>query len=409
MNLSVAGNSAIEALISNPMRSLLTMLGIIIGVSAVMVMMSMGEGAKREMEEQIASVGANMLTVSPGSISRGGRRGGRGSGRPFEESVVAEIENLPFVTAATGILNDPVTVVSESSNWSTTIEGGNVAYFEVNNWSLSEGRTFTEQEVRSGSSVVVLGPTVANELFPNGDALGQRIRLNSVPATVIGVLASKGAASMGMDRDDTIVAPLGMVRNRITGGSRWVPRHVERVQFLVEDGYDMTLAQEETAVKMREIRRIDPGEDDNFRFFNFADMIQQRAEQEQTMSMLLAFTASVALIVGGVGVMNIMLVSVTERTREIGLRMAIGARGGDILTQFLVEAITLCSFGGLVGIAIGWIGAYAAAEIGGWPFAVSPTMIGISLGAAAAIGIVFGFFPARRAAQLDPIQALRHD
>ncbi len=409
MNLSVAANSAIEALISNPMRSLLTMLGIIIGVAAVMVMMSMGEGAKREMEAQIASVGANMLTVSPGSISRGGRRGGRGSGRPFEESVVAEIESLPFVTAATGILNDPVTAVSESSNWSTSIEGGSAAYFEVNNWALSEGRAFTEQEVRSGSSVVVLGPTVANELFPGGDAIGQRIRLNSVPVTVIGVLASKGAASMGMDRDDTIVAPLGMVRNRITGGSRWVPRHVERVQFLVEDGYDMTLAQEETAVKMREIRRIDPGEDDDFRFFNFADMIQQRAEQEQTMSMLLAFTASVALIVGGVGVMNIMLVSVTERTREIGLRMAIGARGGDILTQFLVEAITLCSFGGLVGIAIGWVGAYAAAEIGGWPFAVSPTMIGISLGAAAAIGIVFGFFPARRAAQLDPIQALRHD
>ncbi len=409
MNLSVAGNSAIEALISNPMRSLLTMLGIIIGVAAVMVMMSMGEGAKREMEAQIASVGANMLTVSPGSISRGGRRGGRGSGRPFEESVVAEIESLPFVTAATGILNDPVTAVSESSNWSTSIEGGSAAYFEVNNWALSEGRAFTEQEVRSGSSVVVLGPTVANELFPGGDAIGQRIRLNSVPVTVIGVLATKGAASMGMDRDDTIVAPLGMVRNRITGGSRWVPRHVERVQFLVEDGYDMTLAQEETAVKMREIRRIDPGEDDDFRFFNFADMIQQRAEQEQTMSMLLAFTASVALIVGGVGVMNIMLVSVTERTREIGLRMAIGARGGDILTQFLVEAITLCSFGGLVGIAIGWVGAYAAAEIGGWPFAVSPTMIGISLGAAAAIGIVFGFFPARRAAQLDPIQALRHD
>ena len=176
MNLSVAGNSAIEALISNPMRSLLTMLGIIIGVAAVMVMMSMGEGAKREMEAQIASVGANMLTVSPGSISRGGRRGGRGSGRPFEESVVAEIESLPFVTAATGILNDPVTAVSESSNWSTSIEGGSAAYFEVNNWSLSEGRAFTEQEVRSGSSVVVLGPTVANELFPGGDAIGQPLR-----------------------------------------------------------------------------------------------------------------------------------------------------------------------------------------------------------------------------------------
>ncbi len=410
MNLSLAGNSAIEALISNPMRSLLTMLGIIIGVASVMVMMSIGEGAKKQMQEQIASVGTNMLTVSPGSINRGGRRGGRGSGRPFEESTIAEIEELPFVVAATGILNDSVTVVSDSANWSTSIEGGSAAYFEVNNWPIAEGRGFTEQEVRSGSTVVVLGATVHKELFPNGGGIGERIRLNSVPVTVIGVLSSKGAGGgFGQDRDDTIVGPLGMVRNRITGGSRWVPRHVNRIQFLVEDGYDMALAQEETAVKMREIRRIDPGEEDNFRFFNFADMIQQRAEQEQTMSMLLAFTAAVSLIVGGVGVMNIMLVSVTERTREIGLRMAIGARGGDILTQFLVEAITLCSFGGLVGMAIGWIGAYGFAQVGGWPFAVSPAMIGISLGAAAFVGIVFGFFPARRAAQLDPIQALRHD
>ena len=410
MNLSVAGNSAIEALISNPMRSLLTMLGIIIGVASVMVMMSIGEGAKRQMQEQIASVGTNMLTVMPGSVTRGGRRGGWGSGRPFEESVVKEIEELPFVVAATGILNDQVTVVSENANWSTSIEGGSASYFQVNNWPLAEGREFTEQEVRSGSTVVVLGQTVYKELFPNGGGIGERVRLNSVPVTVIGVLSSKGAGGgMGQDRDDTIVGPLGMVRNRITGGSRWVSRHVNRIQFLVEDGYDMQLAQEETATKMREIRRIDPGEDDDFRFFNFADMIQQRAEQEQTMSMLLAFTAAVSLIVGGVGVMNIMLVSVTERTREIGLRMAIGARGGDILTQFLVEAITLCTFGGLVGMAIGWIGAYAFAQVGGWPFAVSPAMIGISLGAAAFVGVVFGFFPARRAAQLDPIQALRHD
>ncbi len=410
MNISVAGTSAFEALISNPMRSLLTMLGIIIGVASVMVMMSIGEGAKKQLDEQIAAVGTNMLMVMPGSVDRGGRRMGRGSGRPFTDTDVSAIGELPFVDSATGILNGQVTVTSETTNWSTSIEGGNASYFEVNNWPVETGRAFSDAEVRSGATVVVIGQTVANELFPGMDPIDQRIRLNSVPVTIIGVLSSKGSSGgMGQDNDDKVVGPITMVRNRITGGSRWVSRHVNRIHFLVRDGYDMQQAQDETAVLMRDLRRVDAGDDDNFMFFNFADMISQRAEQEQTMSMLLAFTAAVSLIVGGVGVMNIMLVSVTERTREIGLRMAIGARGGDILTQFLVEAIVLCFFGGLVGMAIGWIGAYGFAQVGGWPFAVSPTMIGISLGAAAFVGVVFGFFPARRAAQLDPIQALRHD
>jgi len=214
---------------------------------------------------------------------------------------------------------------------------------------------------------------------------------------------------MGMDRDDTIVAPLGMVRNRITGGNRWVSRHVSRIQLLVQDGYDVMQAQEEVVTLMRERRRIEPGEQDNFAVVNFADMIKQRAAAAETMSMLLAFTAAVSLIVGGVGVMNIMLVSVTERTREIGLRMAIGARGGDILLQFLFEAIALCTLGGLIGMGLGWIGVFAYAHIANAPMMVSPIIIATALGAAASVGLIFGFFPARRAAQLDPIQALRHD
>jgi putative ABC transport system permease protein len=411
MRLGVATTSAIEALFSNPLRSLLTMLGIIIGVASVMVMMSIGEGARAQIDAQIASVGTNLLTLNPGGIQRGGRNQGGGSARPFAEADVTAIADLPFVEAATGVLSGSATAVSEDANWVTSIQGGGPDFFTVNNWTVSEGRLFTEQEAQSGSAVVVLGQTTVKNLFPNGNALGQRIRINSVPVEVVGILESKGQSGggMGQDRDDTIVGPLSMVRNRIVGGNRWVSRHVSRIQFLVREGYDITEAQDEVSQLMRERRRIGAGEQDNFSIFNFADMIKQRGAAMNTMSMLLAFTAAVSLIVGGVGVMNIMLVSVTERTREIGLRMAIGARGGDILIQFLVEAVVLCTLGGLIGMAIGWVGAYGAAQLGDWPMAVSPVIIGTALGAAASVGLIFGFFPARRAAQLDPIQALRHD
>lgn len=412
MKFSVATSSAAEALFSNPLRSLLTMLGIIIGVASVMVMMSIGEGAKAQIEAQISSVGTNVLTLQPGNMNRGGRNQGGGSGRPFSESDVTAMAELPFVKAATGVLSQQANAVSEEANWVTNIQGGGAGFFEVNNWRVEEGREFTAQEVQGGAAVAVLGKTAAANLFPAGGAIGQRIRVNSVPMEVIGILESKGQSGgggMGMDRDDTIIAPLSMVRNRITGGNRWVSRHVSRIQLLVQDGYDVLEAQEEVTSTMRERRRIQPGEQDNFMVVNFADMIKQRAAAAETMSMLLAFTAAVSLIVGGVGVMNIMLVSVTERTREIGLRMAIGARGGDILLQFLFEAIVLCTLGGLIGMAIGWIGVFAYAQITAAPMMVSPIIIATALGAAASVGLVFGFFPARRAAQLDPIQALRHD
>jgi putative ABC transport system permease protein len=412
MKVGVATSSAAEALFSNPMRSLLTMLGIIIGVASVMVMMSIGEGAKAQIEAQISSVGSNVLTLQPGNMNRGGRNQGGGSGRPFAEADVAAIAELPFVQAATGVLSQQANAVSEEANWVTNIQGGDAGYFEVNNWHVDEGREFTAQEVQSGAAVAVLGKTAATNLFPAGNAIGQRIRVNSVPIEIIGILESKGQSGgggMGMDRDDTMVSPLGMVRNRITGGNRWVSRHVSRIQLLVQDGYDVLQAQEEVTTLMRERRKIQPGDQDNFMVVNFADMIKQRAAAAETMSMLLAFTAAVSLIVGGVGVMNIMLVSVTERTREIGLRMAIGARGGDILLQFLFEAITLCTLGGLIGMAMGWIGVFAYAQIANAPMMVSPIIIATALGAAASVGLIFGFFPARRAAQLDPIQALRHD
>ena len=411
MKFGVATSSAMEALFSNPMRSLLTMLGIIIGVGSVMVMMSIGEGARAQIEAQISSVGTNMLTLNPGGMNRGGRNQGMGSARPFSEADVAAVSSMPFVQAASGMLNGQVTAVSDQANWSTQIQGGGAGFFVVNNWKVSEGREFTEQEAQSGAAVVVLGQSTAKNLFPQGGAVGQRIRINSVPVEIIGLLETKGgsAGGMGQDRDDTIVAPLSMVRNRITGGNRWVSRHVSRIQFLVQDGYDVMQASDEASVMMRERRRIEPGQQDNFSVFNLADMIKQRAATTETMSTLLAFTAAVSLIVGGVGVMNIMLVSVTERTREIGLRMAIGARSGDILIQFLVEAIALCTLGGLIGMAIGWIGVYGYAQVTKSTMIVSPVIIATALGAAASVGVIFGFFPARRASLLDPIQALRHD
>jgi putative ABC transport system permease protein len=413
MKFGVATTSAVEALFSNPMRSLLTMLGIIIGVASVMIMMSIGEGARAQIEAQISSVGTNLLTFNPNSMNRGGRNQGGGSGRMFSETDVAAVAELPFVEAATGVLSSQVTAVSEDANWMTNIQGGSAAFFQVNNWKTVDGREFTEQEAQSGSAVVVIGPTVVKNLFPNGGSpVGQRIRLNSVPVEIIGVLESKGqvgGGGMGQDRDDTVIAPLSMVRNRITGGNRWVARHVQRIQFLVQDGYDVMQAQDEASQMMRERRKVEAGQPDNFMIFNFADMIKQRQAATETMSTLLAFTAAVSLIVGGVGVMNIMLVSVTERTREIGLRMAVGARGGDILIQFLVEAVALCTLGGIIGMAIGWIGVFGYAQVSQAPMLVSPVIIATALGAAASVGLIFGFFPARRAAQLDPIQALRYD
>lgn len=411
MKAGVAATSAAEALFSNPMRSLLTMLGIIIGVTSVMVMMSIGEGAKAQIDAQISSVGTNVLSMQPGNMNRGGRNQGGGSGRPFNEADVSAIGQLPFVEAVTGTLSGQANAVSEDSNWTTSIQGADAAYFEVNNWRAAEGREFTAQEVQGGAAVALLGKTAATNLFPRGDAVGQRMRVNGVPIEVIGLLEAKGQSGggMGRDRDDLILAPVSLVRNRITGGNRWVSRHVSNIQVLVQEGYDVMEAQDELATVMRERRRVEPGAQDNFMVVNFADMIKQRAAATETMSMLLAFTAAVSLIVGGVGVMNIMLVSVTERTREIGLRMAIGARGGDILLQFLVEAVVLCTLGGLIGMAIGWVGVYAYAQIANAPMLVSPIIIATALGAAASVGLIFGFFPARRAAQLDPIQALRHD
>lgn len=409
MKANVAATSAVEALISNPLRSLLTMLGIIIGVASVMTMMAIGEGARAQIDAQIEAVGSNVLTVIPGNMQRGGRQMGRGTGTPFNETDVTAVRDLPFVSSASGSLTGGATAVSETGNWVTQVQGVQPGYFALQNWAAAKGRVLNDQEAGSAQGVAVIGKTVETNLFPNGDSVGQRIRVTGVPLEIVGVLEPKGQAGFGQDRDDIIIAPLSLVRSRITGGSRTVSRHVTRIEALVQGGVSMADAQSQLEDMMRQRRKVAPGAEDNFRVINVADFIKARAATQNTMSILLAFTAAVSLIVGGVGVMNIMLVSVTERTREIGLRMAIGARGGDILVQFLVEAVSLCILGGLIGMVLGWGGAVAAAKVGGWPTSISFVIIGTALGAAASVGLIFGFFPARQAARLDPIQALRHE
>jgi putative ABC transport system permease protein len=331
MKVGVALKSAVEALVSNPLRSFLTMLGIMIGVASVMAMMAISEGAAKQVDLQIAQLGASNLTIYPGSSRRGPRSGGASSDQPFTEADVALIRQEPFVTAVAARNSGSVAVISGEDNWSTSLSGTNTDYFVTQSLKTREGRLFNEREASSGAAVAVIGKTVADNLFEGTNPVGQTIRANNVPLEVIGVLVTRGQSSgPGGDRDDIVIVPLSTARNRILGGSPTVARNVSGMEVAITEGYDMARAQEQLETRMREIRRIAPGGTDDFRVFNIADFVRARSSTQATFGVLLAFTAAVSLIVGGVGVMNIMLVSVTERTREIGLRMAIGARGIDI-------------------------------------------------------------------------------
>lgn len=409
MKFGVALQSALEALRANPMRSFLTMLGIMIGVASVMAMMAISEGAARQVDAQISALGANNLTVRPGASRRGGRSSGAGGATPFTDQTLIDLSSEPYALAVAGRINGSGTVVAGETNWSTTIYGVNADYFISQDWGASEGRILDDIEISSGQAVVVIGQTIAENLFEGTSALGQRIRVNNVPLTVVGVLEEKGQSNFGSDRDDVVVIPIVTARNRVLGGHPTTPNYVSSVEVTVALGYDMAQAQDELEDRLRVIRKIRPGKDDDFRVFNIADFIRARSSTQATFGILLAFTAAVSLIVGGVGVMNIMLVSVTERTREIGLRMAIGARNQDILGQFLFEALGLCLIGGVIGSGLGVGAAELASKLGEFPVNISPTIALISIGASVLVGLFFGFFPARRAAQLNPIEALRHD
>ncbi|MGY8985856.1 MAG: ABC transporter permease [Sphingomonadales bacterium] len=400
---------AISALRANALRSILTMLGVIIGSASVVTMVAIGDGASNQIEERIASLGTDMMMIFPGSNYRGGRRGGVGSGVAFTDSDVEATKNVAGVIAVAGSVTSTAPVIANGKNWITQVRGVNVDYMAIRDWTIDIGRLFTEEEVRRTAKVVLLGQDVANELFGENDPLGQPMRIKNVPFVVIGVLAEKGTSSWGTSQDDLVITPITTARKRIVGKSNTVAKFVSQIYLKFDFNFNTDNIQEDIESLLRLRRKVAPGQDDTFSVRNMTELLNTRAETQNTMAMLLAATAIVSLIVGGIGIMNIMLVSVTERTREIGLRLAIGARQGDVLIQFLVEAVTLSLLGGVIGILFGLGGAVIMADISKWPVLINPTVIILALGFSVLIGVVFGFYPAKRASLLNPIDALRSE
>lgn len=401
---------ALNALRTNLMRAILTTLGIVIGVASVIILVSLGNGATHEVDRQINSLGTNMLVIFAGSSRVMGRSVGAGSDIPLSEGDMQAVrDKVPGVTAISGQLSDSAAVVNGAANWMTNVSGIHAEYTLVRDWPMESGRELTANDVRSAARVALIGQTVVKELFAGQDPLGAMVRIKNVPFQIVGVLARKGQSSMGRDQDDVVLIPMTTARNRVVGKSGVQNDQVGNVYVKIDPNGDIALAQEEMESVLRQRRRGGPNAEDSFSVRNLAEMMRARTEVLSTLSYLLGATSAISLIVGGIGIMNIMLVSVTERTREIGLRMAVGGRRRDILTQFLVEAVTLCLMGGLIGAIIGVTAAAAISFAAGWPVSVSAKVLTLSMGAAAATGIIFGYFPARRAAQLNPIDALRSE
>jgi putative ABC transport system permease protein len=401
---------ALGAIATNTLRSILTTLGIVIGVASVIVMVAVGSGARSEVDKRISNLGTNMLMVFPGSARIGGRAGGSGTRVPLSESDMAAIkQKVPGVVAISGLLQGSAPVVFGNNNWTTAVNGVHEDYFATRDWGVEGGRLFSQQEVRQGARVALVGKTVVDKLFLGADPLGAPVRIKNVPFQVIGVLDAKGQSGFGRDQDDVVIVPLTTARGRIVGRSAVQNDQVGNIQVKFDDATDLAEAETLLTNVLRERRRIQAGAEDDFNVRNFAEFIKTRLAAQTTLGWLLGATAAISLIVGGIGIMNIMLVSVTERTREIGLRMAVGARRRDILLQFLVEAVTLCLLGGLIGVTVGVGTAFAAGHFAEWAIHISPQVVALALAAAAGTGIFFGFFPARRAAHLNPIDALRSE
>ena len=395
-----------QSILKNKMRTLLTMLGIVIGVGAVIIMVAVGQGTRSKIQEQINSLGTNLIVITPGSIDQGGVNQGAGA---FNRLTVEDAEQLKrdatTVSGVTPIVLSHAQVIGPQGNWHTMVNGVSTDFFAIRNWQTIYGAPFGDDDVRAGRKVVLLGATVAKNLFPGMDPTGSMVQVGHVPFTVGGVLAPKGQNANGQDQDDLIILPYTTAQQRLAG--RWL--HLGMILASTYSTQDIPAAEQDLAGIMREAHRIAPGEPDDFTVRNQTDIANAAESTTKVMSYLLASIASISLLVGGIGIMNIMLVSVTERTREIGIRMAVGARGSDVLTQFLVEAVVMSVLGGIIGLAVGFGGAGVLGRVTGWSTAIPPQAIGIAVGFSAAVGVFFGFYPARKAAALNPIDALRYE
>jgi putative ABC transport system permease protein len=411
MNLWKTTNIALVALRLNALRSFLTMLGIIIGIASVIVMVSVSSGSRQEVERAIDQLGSNMLNIRPGTSTSGGRRGGAGSAAPFTEKDIEKLkEKFAFLDGISGSISSSAPVVYGNSNWTTGIYGVHTDYFDIRKWVLEEGRNFTDREIRSGGKVALVGQDIIEHLFNGNSPLGERIRIKNIPFKIIGTLQGKGESTFGRSQDDVIFIPLTTARMRVSGRrNRVVSNDVGNIYLTVKSDQDINIAEQELSEFMRELRKLTPGAQDDFSVRNYAEFIRARNETSSTLGLLLAATAVIALVVGGIGIMNIMLVSVTERTREIGLRLAMGARRKDILMQFLVEAITLCLIGSLFGVAIGLGAGKLISSLSEIPVLLNVPIIFIAMGSAVIVGIFFGFYPARKASLMSPIDALRYE
>jgi putative ABC transport system permease protein len=400
---------ATRALLRNKTRSFLTMLGVIIGVASVISMVAVGEGAKSRVEGVFAAMGTNLLIVLSGSTSSGGVMGGFGSMPTLTWDDLAAIrKEAPAVRTAAPQLGTRLTIVSDDANWTTSVSGTTPEYFDIRAWTLARGSLFAASDVESGAKIIVLGQTVADKLFGAGiEPVGRSVRLRSVPFQVIGVLQRKGQSPMGTDYDDVAVIPVSTFQAKIQGG---LGKYVPGILIVSAKSAEGTgLAQKQMAAILRDHHHLASEAEDDFNIRNLTEIATAQQQGTKALTALLAAIAVVSLVVGGIGIMNIMLVSVTERTREIGLRMAVGAKPFNVLLQFLVESMALSTVGGILGIAGGSFAARALATKLGWPFATRPDMMLVAFGFSALVGVGFGLYPARKASQLDPIEALRYE
>ena len=400
---------ALRSIRRNLLRSFLTILGIVIGVSAVITMVTLGNGATESIKAQISGLGTNLLMVRPGQRSGpGGGGGGGGGGVPQFKETDAEaiVSQIGGVAAVAPEGRASVTVVANGRNWATSVIGSSNAWFDTGNWKLASGRIFEADEQRAGAAVCLIGETVRREIFDGTvgqTGLGEQLRVRKFSCTVIGILAAKGQSGMG-DQDDTVVVPLRTLQRRVTGSLK-----VATLLVSMQDGSDGVRLKANLMQLLRERRKLAPGDDDNFNIFDTQQLAETLSSTTEVLTTLLGAVAAVSLLVGGIGIMNIMLVSVTERTREIGLRLAIGALEREVLLQFLIEAVVLSAMGGVVGIVIATVASWGLSSLMSVPYAFDPFINLLSLAFSAGIGVLFGYFPARRAAQMDPIEALRHE